>query len=80
MGDGLAMVGERGPDMRRSTGVAMRVNQGHDVGVVRKDVCLSNTQFEVEDVQELSLYPANITLAKDTGAESPVNVLKRGII
>ena len=52
----------------------------HDAAVVRENIVLSDAQLEVEDVEELALYPADIPLAEDTCAESPVYVLECGVI
>jgi hypothetical protein len=54
--------------------------EGHDRVVVRHDVVFADAQLEIEYVQELALDPANVALAKDTCAHSPVHVLKRGVI
>jgi len=48
--------------------------------VVRHDVVLADAQLEIEDVQEFALDPADIALAKDACAHSPVHVLERGVI
>ena len=45
-----------------------------DVAIVGKDVLLVDTELPVEDLEELSLYSVHISLAKDTGGQSPVNV------
>lgn len=42
---------------------------------MREDVVFIEAKLEVEDIEELALYPTNITFAKDTGAKCPVNVL-----
>jgi len=52
----------------------------HDRVVVRHDVVLTDAQLEIEDVQELALDPADIALAENSRAHSPVHVLKRGVI
>lgn len=39
-----------------------------------------NAQLVIEHIEELALYPANIALSKDTGAECPVHVLERGVV
>ena len=39
-----------------------------------KDVILGEVELPGEDFKKLSLYPVHVSLAKDTGGESPVNV------
>lgn len=46
----------------------MWVDKGDDAVVVAKDVVFEDTELEIENVEELTLDPANISLAKDTGA------------
>lgn len=57
-----------------------RLRERHDCGVVRKDVRFIEAELEVEYVKELALYPANVTLSENTGAESPVDILESGVI
>jgi len=45
-----------------------------DGTVVDEDVHLGHTKLPSEDLEELSLYAVDISLAKDTGGESPVDV------
>ena len=56
------------------------VCEGHDGGVVGKDILLGDAEFEIEDVEELALYPADVALAEDPGAERPVDVLEGGVV
>lgn len=60
--------------------MAVRVDEGHEVAMVGEEIRLSDTQLEVEDIEELPLYPTNIPLAKDTSAECPVYVLERRVV
>lgn len=39
-----------------------------------------DAELEIEDLEELALDACNIATAKDAGAESPMNVLKRGVV
>jgi hypothetical protein len=43
--------------------------------VVGEEVGFSDAKFEVEDIKELALNTAYVTLAEDTGTECPVDVL-----
>lgn len=45
-----------------------------------ENVILCHTEIPLEDSQKLSLDAAHIALAKDTRAESPVDVLKGGVV
>ena len=56
------------------------LREGDDSVVVREEIGLSESELVVEDVEELALYPADIPLAEDTSAESPVYVLECGVI
>ena len=47
----------------------------HDRVVVCHDVVLGDAQLEIEHVQEFALDPADVALAKDSCAHSPVHVL-----
>lgn len=53
---------------------------GSKAGLVRKQLVLRDTEFKVEYIEELAFDPANITLAKDTGANGPVDVLQSRIV
>ena len=55
-------------------------SEGEDGVVVCEDVGLGDGEFEVEDVEELTLDAADVALAEDPRAQRPVNVLKRGIV
>ena len=55
---------------------ADRCEERHDRVVVRHDVVFRDAQIEIEHVQELALDPANVALAKDSCAHSPVHVLE----
>lgn len=48
--------------------------------VVREEVGLGDGEFEVENIEELTLDAANVTLAKDSCAERPVDVLEGGVV
>lgn len=52
----------------------------HDRVVVCHDVVFADAQLKVEHVQEFALNPADVALAEDSCAHSPVHVLKRGVI
>lgn len=45
-----------------------------------ENVVLRDTEIPLEDSEELSLDAADIALAKDTGAESPVDVLEGRVV
>ena len=44
------------------------------------NIVFGDAQLEIKDVEELALYPADVTLAKHTSAHSPVYVLERRVI
>jgi hypothetical protein len=44
------------------------------------NIVFGDAQLEIEDVEKLALYPANVALAKHTSAHSPVHVLKRRVV
>lgn len=46
----------------------------------REDVCFRDTELEVEDIEEFTLDAADVALAEDTRADSPVDVLQRRIV
>ena len=48
--------------------------------VVGEEVGLGEAELVVEDVEELALDAADVALAKDPGAERPVDVLERGVV
>lgn len=50
--------------------------EGHDGGMVREDVLLGDTEFEIKDIEELAFYPADVTLAEDARAQRPVHILQ----
>jgi hypothetical protein len=52
-------------------------DERHDPVVVCHDIIFGNAQVEIEDVEEFTLDPANVALAKYTGAHSPVYVFER---
>lgn len=54
--------------------VLVKCERGEPV-VVCEEVVLLERKLKVEDIEELALDAANITLAEDTGAECPVDVL-----
>ena len=54
--------------------------EGEEGVVVREEVGLGDGEFEIEDVEELTLDAANIALAEDSRAKRPVNVLQCRIV
>jgi hypothetical protein len=50
------------------------VVEADDGSVVGDDVHLVDVELPGEDIEELSLYPVHVSLAKDTGGESPMDV------
>ena len=48
--------------------------------MVGEEVGLRDTEFKVENVEELAFYPADVALAEDPRAECPVHVLERGVV
>lgn len=48
--------------------------------VVAKDIGLCDAEFEVQDIKVLSFNATNVPLTEDTGAKSPVHVLKGGVV
>lgn len=56
------------------------LGESHDTGVVREDVLFGDSEFEVEHVEELAFYPADVPLAEDARAERPVHILQCGIV
>jgi len=42
--------------------------------MVGEDVSLGEAELPGEDFEELSFYPVHVSLAKDTGGESPVDI------
>ena len=58
----------------------MGTSEGKDSVVVCEDIGLGNGEFEVEDVEELTLDAADVTLAEDASAECPVDILECGVI
>ena len=48
--------------------------------MVCEEIGFGDGEFEVEDVEELTLDAADVTLAEDPGAERPVDVLQRGVV
>jgi len=57
--------------------VPCRCHERHDGVVVCHDIIFGKAQLEIEHVEELALYPANIALAKYTGTHCPVYVFER---
>ena len=43
--------------------------------VVAQKVCLGDTQLEIKDIEVLPLNATHIPLAKNTGAECPMDIL-----
>lgn len=58
----------------------VRAGEGEDGVVVGEDVGLGDGELEVEDVEELTLDPADVALAKDPRAECPVDILEGGVV
>jgi hypothetical protein len=50
------------------------VVKADDCTVMSKDVLLGKVELPGEDFKELSLYPVHVSLAENTGSESPVDV------
>jgi hypothetical protein len=50
---------------------------GHDGVVVCHEIIFGDAQLEIENVEEFALDPANVALAKNTGAHCPVYVFER---
>ncbi|KAJ2957462.1 hypothetical protein NUW54_g14596 [Trametes sanguinea] len=48
--------------------------------MVGEEVGLRDTEFKVENVEELAFYPADVALAEDPRAKCPVHVLERGVV
>jgi hypothetical protein len=48
--------------------------------MVAQEICFGDAEFKVKDVEELALYPTNITFAKYARAKCPVDILQRRII
>ena len=48
--------------------------------VVGEEIGLGDGELEVENVEELTLDAADVTLAKDSCAERPVDVLESGVV
>ena len=48
--------------------------------VVGEEIGLGDGELEVENVEELTLDAADITLAKDSCTERPVDVLEGGVV
>lgn len=57
-----------------------RLGERDDGVVVGEDVGFGEAELVVEDVEELALDAAHVPLAKDTGAERPVDVLQGGVV
>lgn len=47
---------------------------------MREDILLGDAEFEVEDVEELALYPADVALAEDARAQCPMHVLQCRVV
>ena len=58
----------------------LRASEGEDGVVVCKEIGFGDGEFEVEDVEELTLDAADVTLAEDASAECPVDILECGVI
>ena len=70
--------GGRGRERRAGRNKRGGIGKGFwEVGegtVVGDDVLFGDAKFPVEDLEKLSLYPVHVSLAKDTGSESPMDV------
>ena len=58
----------------------MGSSNGDDSAMVREDIVFGNSKLEVKNIEEFTFYPTNITLAKNTSAKCPMNVLESGVI
>ena len=58
----------------------LRAGKGEDGVVVCKEIGFGDGEFEVEDVEELTLDAADVALAEDPRAERPVDVLEGGVV
>ncbi len=58
----------------------VRAREGEDGVVMCKEIGFGDGEFEVEDIEELTLDPTDITLAEDPGAECPVDILECRVI
>jgi hypothetical protein len=68
---------------RSNNGGVVPVHSARDGGkavVVRENVVLGDAELEVKDIQKLALDAPNVALAKDAGADRPVDVLQRRIV
>jgi len=63
----------------RARGFAVSADS-HQALVVAQKVVLGNVEFEIEDIEELALDATDVTLAENTGAQCPVNVLQSRIV
>lgn len=58
----------------------VRAREGEDGVVMCKEIGFGDGEFEVEDIEELTLDPTDIPLAEDPGAECPVDILECRVI
>jgi hypothetical protein len=56
------------------------VHERDDRVMVSHDIIFADAQLKVEDIEKFALDPANIALAKYTGAYSPVHIFERRVI
>lgn len=47
----------------------------HDSIVMDQDICLRDTELEVQHVQEFAFDPPHIAFIEESGAERPMDVL-----
>ncbi len=48
--------------------------------MVAQEVCLGNTELEVQDIEVLPLNPTHVPFAENTGTERPMDVLECGVV
>lgn len=48
--------------------------------MMAQDVIFADRELEIENIEKFAFNTANIALAEDTGAQSPVHVLERRVI
>ena len=60
--------------------VVVRPGEGEECVVVCEEIRFGDAELKVEDVEELALDAANVTLAEDPGAERPVDVLECRVV
>ena len=56
------------------------VREREESVVVCEEIGFRDGKLEIEDIEELTLDAADVTLAKDASAECPVDILECGVI